>query len=25
MKRLEMHDVVSLVRYALRVGLISTE
>ena len=25
MKRLEMHDVVSLVRYALRVGLISTD
>jgi DNA-binding NarL/FixJ family response regulator len=25
MKRLEMHDVVSLVRYALRVGLIATD
>jgi hypothetical protein len=24
MKRLEMHDVVTLVRYAMRVGLVST-
>jgi hypothetical protein len=24
MKRLDMHDVVSLVRYAVRVGLVST-